>query len=64
MASLDEILNVGIPLLLIIIVLGFLWTKFFRPFVLPMLSDMWNKASEKREEAQQNKQYGKDILYE
>jgi hypothetical protein len=41
MPTLDQILNFGIPALLIIITLGFLWVKFIEPWCLPMLSKFW-----------------------
>lgn len=63
MATLDEILNFGIPALLVIIVLGFLWVKFIEPWVIPMISRLWEKVNEKKEESEQKK-YTKDILYE
>lgn len=37
----EEVMNIGIPALLIIIVLGFLWIKFLEPWVFPMLSKLW-----------------------
>lgn len=38
MATLDQILNIGVPALLIIIIIGFIWIKFLNPFVVPMFS--------------------------
>lgn len=64
MATLDEILNFGVPALLIIIVLGFLWVKFIEPWVVPMISKLWEKINEKREERTHEKHYGKEIQYE
>jgi hypothetical protein len=42
---LDEILNWGIPALLIIITLGFLWTKFISPWVVPMVQNIFEWIS-------------------
>ena len=39
----DQVLNYGIPILLIVVVLGFLWTKFLKVYVAPFLGDMWDK---------------------
>jgi hypothetical protein len=44
-ANLDELLNWGIPALLIIITLGFLWTKFINPWVLPMVKSIYDWIS-------------------
>ena len=61
MSALDDILNVGVPILLIVIVLGFLWVKFIEPWVVPMVARLWEKM--KGDGTQQTK-YGKDIIYE
>lgn len=42
-SQLDEILNWGIPILLILIVAGFLWVKVLRDNVAPMLGDFFSK---------------------
>jgi len=40
MATLDDILNVGVPAILILVVVGFIWIKFLNPFVIPMIKNM------------------------
>lgn len=61
MGTFDDVLNIGIPALLIIIVVGFLWVKFIEPWVVPMFARLWEKM--KGDGTQQTK-YGKDIVYE
>lgn len=41
MASLDSVLNFVIPAILIVIALGFIWTKFIEPWVLPHAKRFW-----------------------
>ena len=45
MASLDEILNFAVPAILILIVLGFVYTKFLEPMIIPWLKRMWEKTN-------------------
>lgn len=61
MGTLDEVLNIGIPILLIVIVLGFLWVKFIEPWVVPMVVRLWEKM---KGDPNQQQRYGKDIVYE
>jgi hypothetical protein len=37
MPTIDEILNFGIPFLLLLIAFGFIYTKFLSPWVVPWL---------------------------
>jgi len=41
MATIDSILNFAIPVLLILIALGFVYTKFLEPWVFPALGKLW-----------------------
>jgi len=41
MATLDSILNFLIPLLLMLIAFGFVYTKFLQPWVVPHLIKFW-----------------------
>lgn len=41
MVNFDEILNVGIPILLILIAVGFVYTKFLGPWLVPHLKNLW-----------------------
>lgn len=63
MATLDEILNIGVPALLILIILGFLYVKILEPYVVPMFAKLWARITEKREE-KETIRYGKEIIYE
>lgn len=62
MASMAEVLNVGIPLLLLIIALGFIYTKFVDPWVVPMLKKFWEWLMVQNTSTNQPK--GKEIAYE
>ena len=64
MASLDEILNVGIPALLIIVALGFIWTKMLEPWAWPIIQKAWASIKEKQETQDGKVTYGKDIVYD
>ena len=44
-STLDSILNVLIPTLLILVVGGFAWIKFIEPWGLPLLKKMWGGIS-------------------
>ena len=59
--NLDEALNVGIPILLILITLGFVYTKFLEPWVTPHILKLWNKMKEKTSE--ELPQRGQEIVY-
>lgn len=61
MGAFDDVLNIGIPALLIIITLGFLWVKFIEPWVLPMLARMWGKITESTDNPSPR---GKEIVYD
>jgi hypothetical protein len=50
MAYLDSILNFGIPAILILITLGFLYTKVIQPWVLPLLAKLWEWMKGNKEE--------------
>jgi len=41
--SLDSILNIVIPTLLILVVIGFVWTKLLGPWLGPWISNTWDK---------------------
>ena len=42
--NLEDILNFAIPTLLLLIALGFVYVKFLSPWVIPMLSRLWEWA--------------------
>lgn len=52
MASFDQTLNVGIPLLLLAVAVGFVYTKFLNPFLLPLLKKLWDSVKGKKEDNQ------------
>lgn len=62
MGSFDDVLNWGIPALLIIIALGIVYIKFLRPYVIPLIQDAINYKKEKDGEREDNSQ--KYITYE
>lgn len=41
MANLDQILNFAIPAILILVVVGFLWTKVLGQFLGPLFVRLW-----------------------
>ena len=57
----EEALDWGIPALLIIVTLGFIYTKFFEPYVTSLLKKLWEwfKAQNNPEASQK----GKEIVY-
>jgi len=61
MTTIDSVLNYGIPILLIIIVLGFIWIKFIQPYVLPMLQNLFEWMKGKNENKQTK--YSREIIY-
>lgn len=63
-SGLDEALNIGIPALLIIIVLGFVWTKFLEPFCWPVVLKMWAAMKAKNEGEDGRVTTGREIVYE
>ena len=64
MATLDEILNIGIPFLLIAIVLGWLYVKLFSPYVIPMLKNLYEWMNGRSENNTSNAPVKKEIIYE
>jgi uncharacterized membrane protein len=58
--QLDAILNFAIPALLIVIALGFVYTKFLKPWVVPYLIKFWEYLND----TQQNTTHVKEISYE
>ena len=44
-STFDSILNILIPALLIIVVVGFIWIKFLEPWGMPLLKKMWASMS-------------------
>jgi hypothetical protein len=63
MTSLEEILNWGIPTLLILIAVGFIYTKFIGPWVMPMLAKIWDSINGTNQESSNNPRM-KEISYE
>ena len=66
-SSIDQALNFGIPAILILVVLGFVWTKMLEPWVMPMLVKLWGWAKDqmtkdKGEDGTVTR--GRDIVYE
>jgi len=39
--TLDSILNIAIPILLVLVVGGFVWIRFVEPWGMPLLRKMW-----------------------
>jgi transposase len=62
MTTFDSVLNWLIPTLLILIVIGFAWTKFIQPYVAPLFQKIINYFKGKSEEEGQHKV--KEITYE
>ena len=62
MATIAEVLNVAIPLLLLAIAMGFIWTKFIDPWVMPMMKKFWEWLTIQNTPSNQPK--GKEINYE
>ena len=60
MASLDDILNVAIPIILILIAVGFVWLKLLGPWLGPWLSKMWERLNN----TEINVHRKKEIVYE
>jgi hypothetical protein len=63
MANLDQIMNWGIPTLLLLIAIGFIWTKFLQPWVFPMFAKMWEWIKNSQEPTH-NTSNRKEIAYE
>jgi len=49
MGTLDSILNVAVPVVLLLIVIGFLWVKLLSPFVVPMISKLIGNIKDKKQ---------------
>jgi len=60
MATLDSILNFLIPLLLMLIAFGFVYTKFLKPWVVPHLIKLWEYS----QGTHQNNNIAREITYE
>lgn len=60
MATLDSILNFAIPALLILIALGFIYTKFIKPWVVPHLIRLWEYLND----SQSHTTHVKEVTYE
>jgi len=56
----DSVLNIVMPAILILIVVGFIWMKFFNVYAMPMLHRMWEKLTDDDED----KGSKKEITYE
>lgn len=48
-SGIDDALNFGVPVLLLIIAAGFIYIKFIGPWVIPMFSRFWEWAKGKSE---------------
>ena len=61
MATFDSVLSWLIPVLLVVVVIGFLWTKVFEPWVMPLVRKIiaYFKGKEHEEE-----HMPKEIAYE
>ena len=57
--TVDSILNFVMPTLIILAVVGFIWTKLLAPSVWPWIKSMMDGAKEQGEYAR-----GKEIVYE
>jgi uncharacterized membrane protein len=58
--QLDAILNFAIPALLILIALGFVYTKFIKPWIVPHLIKFWEYLND----SQSHTTHVKEIAYE
>lgn len=56
----DSVLNFIIPALIILIVIGFAWTKLIEPALWPFLKNMLGIGKEAAHDAK----YGKEIVYD
>lgn len=63
MATLDSILNFAIPAILILIAVGFVYTKFIQPWVVPHLIKLWEKIRESGNNPQ-TENTRREIVYE
>ena len=61
MVNLNEILNFGIPALLVLIAFGFIYTKFIDPWLMPHLLRFWDYLSNKEVSTSTGK---REITYE
>ena len=59
MATLDSILNVVIPLLIIGVVCVFIWTKLLEPLLRPLIE----KYSQRKERAESSPTYTREIIF-
>lgn len=59
MGALDSFLNFLVPTLIILIVVGFIWTKILSPVMYPWIRNMLDGAKERGELRR-----GKEIVYE
>ena len=50
--TLSQTLGWAIPTLLIVIALGFIYVKFLKPWVMPMLKNLWGWTTKQRETSQ------------
>lgn len=64
MAGLNETLNWLIPTVLLLVAGGFVYTKFFQPFVLPMLSGVWEWISSKSDSSPKVSKGKREISFE
>ena len=63
MATLDSILNWLVPTILILVVVGFVYTKFISPWVVPHLIRLWEWAKGSSQQESQGIK-NKEIVYE
>jgi len=61
--SLDSFLNFAIPALIIIIIVGWLYIKLIKPFVVPFIKDVIHPKSEEKEKEERTESV-KTIEYE
>lgn len=58
--------DTAIPILLIAIAIGFVYVYFLKPWVFPLLVDLWNliTGKKKQEEEQEQDLKNKEIVYD
>ena len=60
--NLDAFLNFLIPAILLLIALGFVYTKFLKPWVVPHLIQLWEYIQNSNQ--QREGMVGKELAYE
>jgi len=56
--TLDSFLNFLVPTLIILVVIGFIWTRLLSPSIGPWLRSLWDSAGERGQQMR-----GKAIVY-